>query len=209
MPDKVTISIEDGKYFIKEIFTGKKIGAFYGWKTLSAVLRYLQKNEYPIDQDLQNKIIADQKSKKDEYNKIYYKKNQKILTAKARKKYKANKKPKIKPTAKEISEKKAVQKAAQKEYQLKYLAENKEKRNAYRRARYQRLKEKINKYNAAWLKAKRHAQKEEAQLPLPEKKPRKNRYALMSPEEREEYKRKARERYHLKKQKTIVKLIES
>ncbi len=208
MPDKVTISIEDGKYFIKEIFTGKKIGAFYGWKTLSAVLRYLQKNEYPIDPDLQAKIIADTKAKKDEYNKIYYKKNQKILTANARKKY--QKKPKIKPTAKEIAEKKAAQKAAQKEYQIKYLAENKEKRNAYRRARYQRLKEKINKYNAAWLKAKRHAQQEEAQLlPSPEKKPHKNRYALMSPDEREEYKRKARERYYTKKQKIIVKLIES
>jgi hypothetical protein len=200
MPDKVTISIEDGKYFIKEIFTGKKIGAFYGWKTLSAVLRYLQKNEYPIDPDLQNKIIADQKTKKDEYNKIYYKKNQKKLTAKARKKY--QKKPKIKPTAQEIAEKKAVQKAAQKEYQIKYLAENKEKRNAYRRERYQRLKEKINKYNAAWQKAKRHAAKAGNQIQIESTKEKcPNRYALMSPNEREEYKRKARERYHLKKQK--------
>jgi hypothetical protein len=199
MPDKVTISIEDGKYFIKEIFTGKKIGAFYGWKTLSAVLRYLQKNEYPIDPDLQNKIIADQKAKKDEYNKIYYKKNQKILSENARKKY--QKKPKIKPTTKELAEKKAAKKAHQKEYKTKYFAENKDKVNANRRARYQRLKEKINKYNAAWLKAKRHAQKEKAHLPPPEKKPRPNRYAMMSPEEREEYKRKARERYHLKKQK--------
>lgn len=202
MPDKITISIEDGKYFIKEIFTGKKIGAFYGWKTLSAVLRYLQKNEYPIDPDLQNKIIADQKTKKDEYNKIYYKKNQKILSTNARKKY--QKKPKIKPTAKEIAEKKKVQKAAQKEYQIKYLAENKEKRNAYRRERYQRLKEKINQYNSAWQKTKRHAAKAGNQIQIePPKEKRPNRYAMMSPDEREEYKRKARERYHLKKQNAL------
>lgn len=202
MPDKVIISIEDGKYFIKEIFTGKKIGAFYGWKTLSAVLRFLQKNNYPIDPDLQNKVIEDRKKEKDKYNKIYYKKNQKNLTAKARKKY--QKKPKIKPTAKEMAEKKAAKKAHQKEYKTKYFIENKDKVNANRRARYQRLKEKINKYNAAWLKAKRHAEREEAQrLPPPEKKPCKNRYAMMSPDEREEYKRKARERYHLKKQNAV------
>lgn len=63
---KIMIS-DDGRYYLKDLLTGRKIGTQAGWKTIIAAVRYCLNHAIPVDAEMIALSEELQKKRRDDY----------------------------------------------------------------------------------------------------------------------------------------------